>query len=452
MNFKIKTKTNIKLLILLTVAVIAILLLLHFKPFTSIYKYPALQDMDEQPSEDSLITIIPEDSDLLTAEDEPIVGYIQPGQGLAASLLAIEEIENKHVIDIISALDNNINFKLLQPEDEFLIRFCGDKEYVMEFVYKSSPVLHHVVKRESIDEPLVYEEVNLPTEKRLSIVEGTIDTTLNQALIDLNISTDIINSANNVLSSTVSFRTHARVGDQFKLFLEEEFYEDLRVGGTLLYASYRGSRAGFHEAFYFRGDDSRSAYNNHYTRDGKILASSAFRLPLNRIYITSSYGYRRHPITNRRTFHYGVDYRGRTGTPVYAIANGVVHRSYYDRNAGNVVIIRHNNGYESHYYHLHRRLVKAGQRIVGRQQIGTVGSTGRSTGPHLHLGLKHNNRWVNPQNMRMIATAKLEGDKFKQFGFQIAEIESLLSEKEKQMNPPSYLAALLSMIKASIVL
>lgn len=430
---------------------------------------PISEDISVEDIYEEEIVLFTQEDDTCTTEDEYYEGIILRGQGLGASLREIEALDNNHVLDIISALDNNINFRLLQPNDEFMVKLCKEHDIVMEFIYKTSPILHHVVRRESIDEPLVYEEIIFPTEKKYRIIEGTLQTTLNQALLDLDVPNGIRNSANNVLESTVSFRTHARVGDEFKLFIEDDYFDGQRVGGTLLYASYRGSRAGFHEAFFFRGDDTRSAYNSHYTRDGKILASSAFRLPLDRIYVTSGYGYRIHPITRRRTFHYGIDYRGSTGTPVYAIADGVVKASTYSGGAGNMVVITHANGYESHYYHLHRRLVRVGQRIRGRQQIGTVGSTGRSTGPHLHLGLKHNGRWVNPSNMRMIATAKLEGNKFKQFQEQIKEIElmierhddsrrhrfhivDLLNNNDGTSEPHAVFASILSIFKSSLFL
>ena len=129
--------------------------------------------------------------------------------------------------------------------------------------------------------------------------------------------------------------------------------------------------------------------------------------------------------------HRGVDLRGRIGKPVHAVAAGKVVESSYNQFAGNKIAIRHRDGSTSYYMHLNRRSVKRGDWVRSYQVIGTVGKTGRVTGPHLHFGFrKPSGRWMNPLNKRMIATPKLSGEKFEALQMQIASTRALMQDLE----------------------
>ena len=112
--------------------------------------------------------------------------------------------------------------------------------------------------------------------------------------------------------------------------------------------------------------------------------------------VTSSFGYRKDPFTRRTAFHAGIDIAGRSGDPVYAAADGVVTEAGYDRGLGYYVTIRHEGGLKTNYFHLRKYLVKKGQRVEQGEQIGLLGSTGRSTGPHLHFEVVENGKNVDP--------------------------------------------------------
>ena len=127
---------------------------------------------------------------------------------------------------------------------------------------------------------------------------------------------------------------------------------------------------------------------------------SRFGMPLRHARITSSFSYRRyHPILRRYRPHHGTDFGARKGTPLLAVNAGTVSFSGWMGGYGNVVKIKHAGGYESLYAHQSRRRVKRGQKVTKGQIIGYVGSTGRSTGPHLHFGLMKNGRWINPMGV-----------------------------------------------------
>src|SRR5690606_5307533 len=174
-----------------------------------------------------------------------------------------------------------------------------------------------------------------------------------------------------------------------------------------------------------------STFTAHYTADGQALINAGLRYPLARLHIRSGYGMRRHPVTGRQAMHRGVDFRGAVGTPVHAVASGVVVESSYDEYGGNKIAIRHADGSISYYLHLHDRRVRKGTPVRSHQIIGSVGATGRVTGPHLHFGFKQaNGKWMNPLSKRMIATPKLSGERFEKLQVQIAQTKELLQGLE----------------------
>jgi len=113
--------------------------------------------------------------------------------------------------------------------------------------------------------------------------------------------------------------------------------------------------------------------------------------------VTSSFGYRKDPFTRKSAYHRGIDFGGDVGDPIFATAAGSVSRTGYDRAMGNYVFVKHGNGYETVYMHLQKALVKKGQNVKKGEKIGTLGSTGRSTGPHLHYEVHKNGEAVNPK-------------------------------------------------------
>ncbi len=130
------------------------------------------------------------------------------------------------------------------------------------------------------------------------------------------------------------------------------------------------------------------------------VSGGSFGMPLAKIRVTSSFSYRRwHPILHRYRPHHGTDFGASFGTPLYAVNSGVVSYAGWMRGYGRVVKIRHKGGYESLYAHQSRIRVKLGQRVKKGQIIGYVGSSGRSTGPHLHFGLMKNGRWIDPMTV-----------------------------------------------------
>ena len=130
------------------------------------------------------------------------------------------------------------------------------------------------------------------------------------------------------------------------------------------------------------------------TKPGKVT----WKVPIKYTAFTSPYGWRTHPIYGTKKFHYGVDLAAPTGTPIYATRSGTVDTAAFHSSMGYYVQINHGDGYKSIYMHMTRYTVKAGQHVGQGEVIGYCGSTGASTGPHLHFGISKNGSYVNPAN------------------------------------------------------
>ena len=343
-------------------------------------------------------------------------GEIRAGQGMFQALTDLG-LSTKTALSLVNTLSDSVELINMIAGEKVSVQLDPeDTAKVMVFSYAPHPaVVHQLINQDSC---FVYNRIDHPTTIRYRLVEGTLEqgSSLDQTLREKGVPPSMVGVINGVLLCKISFRTHAREGDRFKVILREKFFQDsIRIEGQVLYTCYSGSRAGFHEAFRYDDGDPKSSFTAHYTEDGEALIHSGLRYPLDRLHISSGYGMRVHPVTGSRVMHQGVDYRAPIGTPVYAVAPGTVVQSAFNSSNGHYIAIRHADKYTSYYLHLHRRLVSKGQTVLSRQIIGLVGNTGVSTGPHLHFGFrKPNGSWMDPLQKRMIATPKLEGKRLSQ--------------------------------------
>ena len=151
------------------------------------------------------------------------------------------------------------------------------------------------------------------------------------------------------------------------------------------------------------------------------------KTPINGARLSSSFGRRRHPILGYTRMHKGTDFAAPRGTPIYAAGNGTIKRASRFGSFGNYIRIRHANGYETAYAHLngYARGIRSGRRVRQGQTIGYVGTTGRSTGPHLHYEVLVNGRQVNAMRLNLPTGRKLEGDVLDRFQKRRREIDQL---------------------------
>ncbi|MBQ4811891.1 peptidase M23 [Pseudoalteromonas luteoviolacea] len=219
----------------------------------------------------------------------------------------------------------------------------------------------------------------------------------------------IMNFAN-IFGWDVDFANDIREGDSFTLVYETHYVDGEEIGNGKIIAA----------EFINQGDTYtaiRHTNGEFYTPEGRSMKKAFLRAPVNFKYISSNFNPRRlHPVTKQVRPHRGIDYAAKVGTPVVAAGNGKVTKAGYNRLNGNYVFIEHGGQYTTKYLHLHKKHVKTGQRVKQGQKIGTVGATGRVTGPHLHYEFLVNGQHRNPRTVKLpksLPLPKAELAKFK---------------------------------------
>ncbi|WP_165735834.1 peptidoglycan DD-metalloendopeptidase family protein [Pseudoalteromonas sp. C8] len=193
----------------------------------------------------------------------------------------------------------------------------------------------------------------------------------------------------------VDFANDIRKGDLFGLIYESHYVDGEFIGtGKIIAAEFVNQGQRFAAI--------RHTDGNFYTPEGRSMKKAFLRAPVSFKYISSSFNPRRlHPVTGQVRAHRGIDFAARTGTPVVASGNGKVVKAGYSKYNGNYVFISHGTQYVTKYLHLNKKLVKTGQKVKQGQQIGTVGSTGRVTGAHLHYEFLVNGVHRNPKTVKL---------------------------------------------------
>lgn len=356
---------------------------------------------------------------------------VHPGEGLYQVLERLRvRFDDRR--SIVLAIQDSVELSNLRVGQAFHVA-QDSAGNVRVFRYSPNPATVHLLLRDAPGDAWEYRLVSKPLTVKHSVFEGTILSggTLHGTLLSVGIPARMSGIVAGVLQCKIPFLS-VQAGDRFRIMLEESFYRDsIWISGKVLYAEFEGRTVGHHEAFLYEEDDPKSTYNAHYTASGEALIFNGLRYPLDRLHITSPFGSRIHPITGKRKMHSGIDYGSPKGSPVYAVAKGRVVVSGFDEFSGNKIAIRHADNSVSYYMHLNSRGVGVGQEVMGGQIIGRVGSTGRSTGPHLHLGFKDaRGNWINPKSKTMIATPKLQGERLSRLQGQVSQIRIEIEKTE----------------------
>ena len=255
---------------------------------------------------------------------------------------------------------------------------------------------------------------------------ATLYTSFYQAALNQGVAQDEILKLLRIHSYDVDFKRLTRPGDAFEVFfdLEKDESGQDKAFGEVLYTAMTVSdeKRGFYR---FRTPDGEVDF---YDRDGNSAKKFLMRKPVRGARITSGFGMRRHPILKYRRMHTGTDWGIKSGTPIMAAGNGIVEMAGRKGGNGNYVRIRHANGYKTAYSHMSRFAsgLREGMRVQMGQVIGYVGSTGLSSGPHLHFEVLVNNRFVNPMTIHVPRGRQLTGKMLAKFYKERNRIDDLM--------------------------
>ena len=277
------------------------------------------------------------------------------------------------------------------------------------------------------NDKFVIKENILKLNKREVVVKNVIEDNLYNSAITKNIEPNIIVEFARIFGFEVDFQRDIRKGDWFEIFYEK-FEDDngkVRNTGKIIYAS-----------MYVNGEEINlynfkfNNYEDHFDIKGKSITKSLMKTPINGARLSSSFGMRKHPILGYNKMHRGTDFAAPSGTPIMASGSGTVVRARWCGGGGNCVKIKHNSTYQTVYAHMKSfaKGIKEGRKVRQGQIIGYVGSTGLSTGPHLHYEVIVNGKKVNSQRLKLPSGKILKGKEREEFELERIKIDLRLSE------------------------
>ncbi len=342
------------------------------------------------------------------------------------------------------AFGNHYNLRRLKPGQQFKLRIGWPNQTIFQLSDKGEPEARLIALsfRDGFEQEIelnrasdgVFDAEATPVDltTHLHAVEGRIDGSLYLSAKALGTPDEIIAGLADAFAYDVDFQREIFGGDEFELIFEAKYDDrgEMAGGGEILYArlNWRGKSR---QKGYYRFEE-HSGRADFYDAAGQSAKRLLMKTPIDGARLSSRFGTRRHPILGYRRAHKGVDFAAPRGTPIKAAGDGVVERADRYGSFGNYIRIRHANGYKTAYAHLNgfRKGIRKGRRVRQGDIIGYVGTTGRSTGPHLHYEVHHKGKAVNPQKLKIATGKKLTGSALERFKLERDRIDLLRTPEE----------------------
>ncbi|MCW5964482.1 MAG: M23 family metallopeptidase [Bryobacterales bacterium] len=346
------------------------------------------------------------------------------------AVLRRAELETTTEAGLLQAVMSAYDVRKLRAGTSFVLtRTALNEPRKLEYQLDADRVLEIEVPAEGDDaQPLQASVVEIPSTVETTPVCATLRGSLFQSISEVGESPELAIRMADIFAWDLDFNTDPQNGDEFCLLVEKKSYENRQPStyGRIFAATY-SNMGKLHDAYAFEDGEGKVAY---YSSDGKSLQAAFLRSPLKfAARISSRFSHSRlHPVLKIRRPHLGIDYAAPTGTPVQSVASGTVVFSGWRGGAGNLVTVRHSNGFETMYMHLSRRQVKAGQKISQGHQIGLVGSTGLSTGPHLDFRIRKSGRYMNFEKMNLPRESSVPAERREAFESARNEFVAMLQQ------------------------
>ena len=343
-------------------------------------------------------------------------------------ILESYSIEKSEILKIKNSLKDKVNLNKLNTKQ--IIQFNLDKtnNKISEFVYQTSNTQKIFLKRNIESDKFKEEILSIKLDKKIVYNENIILQSLYKAATDENIPANTIIEFARIYGFQVDFQRDIRKQDKFQIMYEIFLNEKNEIveTGEILFANLKLSGQD-NSLYYFDKDGSEG----HYDKNGKSVKKALMKTPINGARLSSPFGMRKHPIDGFNKMHRGTDFAAPMGTPIMASGDGVVKKVGWCGGGGNCVKIKHNSTYQTIYAHMSKfaRGIKTGVRVKQGQTIGYVGSTGKSTGPHLHYEVIVNGKKVNSQKLKLPSGKILKGKERKNFETKKIKLDVLKSEK-----------------------
>ncbi len=339
--------------------------------------------------------------------------------------LEIGKSEKKLVLDTIK---NEKSLKVLKINQKFNFKFDNlSDEKIIEFKIETDKKNEILFVRSADKSSFISKKIKKNFKKELVYKETIITNSLYNSAINLGIKPNIIIEFARLYGFQVDFQRDVWKDDSFQIIYEEFLNENNKVidTGEIIFANLNLRDTDL-QLYKYEYEKNKIDY---FDENGKSIKKTLMKTPINGARLSSSYGKRKHPILGYTKMHTGTDFAAPTGTPIMASGDGKVTKAGWCGGGGNCVKIKHNSTYQTVYAHMSKfgRGIKKGVRVKQGQIIGYVGSTGLSTGPHLHYEVIENGKKINSQKLKLPSGKILKGNERKKFEVSKIKIDVLKS-------------------------
>ena len=422
-KFKTLVKKNLEFTFLISTVLFVILFVQLFHYFKQEQKNKLFEIINNIYFEKSIESIVQSlDPKYINIEHK-----ISPGESFN-SILSNYEIPLKEINNVKKILSKKNNLNKLKNNQ--VIKFTvelSDSKKIISFLYPISRTKKIKIVRSLNKDSFEYQEINTNLNKIAIYKEGRILQSLYKSAVDLKIQPNIIVEFARIYGFQIDFQRDIRKNDSFQIMYEvfQDDGEKIFETGNIIFAnmSLRGQQ---NELYYF----DKKKFEGHYDKNGKSARKALMKTPINGARLSSAFGMRKHPISGFNKMHKGTDFAAPLGTPIMASGDGVIIRARWCGGGGNCVKIKHNSTYSTIYAHMHRFAsgIKEGVRVKQGRTIGYVGSTGMSTGPHLHYEVIEGGKKINSQKLKLPSGKSLSGKNRELFEVVKIKTEVLKSE------------------------
>ena len=343
-------------------------------------------------------------------------------------ILKLYSINPVEIEDIKKELSKKINLNNLSTNQKIEFTIDQSKNLIKEFSFKISNTEKIYLKKDFETDKFNQEILLTKLNKDIVYEENVITKSLYHAATKNKIPVGVIIEFARLYGFQVDFQRDIRKQDSFQIMYEVFVDEKNKVinFGNILFANLKLSGESY-ELYFFDKEGSEG----HYDKSGKSVQKALMKTPINGARLSSPFGMRKHPIDGFNKMHRGTDFAAPLGTPIMASGNGIVKKAGWCGGGGNCVVIRHNSTYQTVYAHMSKFAngIRSGVRVRQGQTIGYVGSTGKSTGPHLHYEVIVSGKKVNSQKLKLPSGKILKGKERKLFETKKIKLDVLKSEK-----------------------
>jgi murein DD-endopeptidase MepM/ murein hydrolase activator NlpD len=378
------------------------------------------------------------DSNSSEPEERERVLQISSGDTML-SLLGRIGVSKEEATKAIEAMKRVYDLRELKVGQDINVKYRKDKgdAALLSLSFKASHD-NEIMLNEN-DGAFLAKKYQIALKKVQKVVEGTIDSSFYSAALKRGVPAQVIRDAINALAYDINWQHDPARGDPFKIVYEvdQDTNGNAVRAGHLKFVSFapgggnasKNAKNNIRQVYRFQPANGTPGY---YDANGANVVRTLLQTPLDpsKLKITSKFNARgrQHPILGFSRAHLGVDYGAARGTPVRAAGDGVVIAASYSGQYGNRIEIKHNGEFNTLYAHLNSMKVKPGMKVRQNQLIGTVGSTGLATGPHLHFELKRHGKQVNPSTIKHVPTSRLNAKDLTEFRRVKAQIEKEATE------------------------